>query len=136
TLGSGAQLTQNTFTIQGIGQTVGPLTITVFSDGFVPFGGPVNDATILNSISTTLLTSGTASVVTTISPGNPSSTDAATLTGPLGGAAATTTMSASLGNPFSVTQTLTVSGLGPGVASLTATSTVVQSPVPPGLVLA
>jgi len=113
-----------------------PLVITVFSDGFV--GGPSLMA-LTNSLADSKFDRGSATGTSTITPpgGVAGTTPTATVTSP--GAHSSTTTSASVsGNPFALSNTLTLTGLAGNNAefngSLT-TEAVQATPAPSALLL-
>jgi len=136
---NGAELFQNSITVKdsGTGPASGPLTITIFSDGYQPFGASVSNSTVVNTLAASAVSPGTTvSLSTAVNPGSGTVTTlGAQLTA--AGEATTYAYPSSLGNPFSVTQVATVT-LGPSSgagATFTGTSTVV-APAPAGLVMA
>ena len=137
---NGAELFMNSFTVEKVGNVAAPLTITVFANEYAPFADTVTNATVINSLSGSGISVGsTVTSSTTVSPGTGDVTTPEAKITPLAGADTTYSYPASLGNPFSVTQTATItfdtSSALQSKVNFDATSTII-APAPPGLIMA
>jgi hypothetical protein len=139
-VGEGGYLTQNTFAVRALVAGAASLTIIVSDDRYtIPGAG---QASVTNSISSTFLSSGSVSATTTVSPttGGSFTTAAATLTGPFSTqkGADTFGLTTITSTPFTITNTLIISGLlsGPNTGANITTTSTVTAPAPAGLILA
>jgi hypothetical protein len=135
----GGLLTQNTFSVTTTATGASALTIIISDDRFTTPGPGV--AVVTNSISSTFMTTGTASATTEVSPttGGSFTTGPASVSGPLVGFDGDETggITTITGSPYTITNSLVLSGLttAGNRANITTTSSVVV-PAPAGLILA
>jgi len=137
----GAIISQNTFTVTSSGPGSAPLIVTVIDDTFSNSGFS-NPLTVLNSISTTQLTSGSVTAQALYGATNGTATlvtgTSVTLNGPTtaGSASASNAVTNSGGSTFALGNqtTITFTGSGTQKANFTVT-TVAVVPAPAGAVL-
>lgn len=128
--GSIGMLTDSSFTVTGAGTGASPLVLDAASTGFTG-PGPLPSGILTNMLSASLLTAGSLSATSTITPGG--TTAAAVL------ATASTKTTAAvvpIASPYDLSNQVTITGLTAGQStSFTLTSTV-AAPAPAGLVMA